>query len=192
MALVVGYWRRSWLQRLIAAPIRWFSPRLGEQVMQLTGRFLEGLQVFVSLRQTAQVLLLSAAWWGSAVVTYYFVGQALGLGLMPWHYLLVMVVSIFGALIPAAPSSVGTFHGFARLGLFLVALDSVDLALAFAALGHALDWLVVCGMGSYFVLRDRLFVRLLQRAPDATPPAARQERFCLAACGVADSAGGTD
>ena len=78
LVLVVGYWRRMWLQRLIAAPIRWFSPRLGDQVMQLLGGFLDGLQVFVSLRQTAQVLLLSAAWWASAVATYYFVGQALG------------------------------------------------------------------------------------------------------------------
>src|SRR5437588_593269 len=49
--LFVGYWRRAWLQRLIAAPARWVKPSLGAKVETLAGRFLEGLQVFASPRQ---------------------------------------------------------------------------------------------------------------------------------------------
>jgi uncharacterized protein (TIRG00374 family) len=179
LALVVGYWRRRWLQNLAAAPVRWVRPAWGDRVALLVGRFLEGLQVFVSLRQTLLVLALSLSWWGANILAFYCVGQALGLDLPPGAYVLVLVVTAFGALIPAAPGSVGTFHGFARLGLYLASLGSGEAALAFAAVTHAVDWLVVSGTGLYFVVRDRLWLVLLpgrrtappRREPAAPPPA---------------------
>jgi uncharacterized protein (TIRG00374 family) len=173
LTLVVGFWRRRWLQNTVAAPVRWVSPKLGDKVALLVGRFLEGLQVFVSLRQALLVLALSLGWWGATIAAFFCVGQALGLGLEPGAYVLVLVVTAFGALIPAAPGSVGTFHGFARLGLYLASLGSGEAALAFAAITHGLDWVLVSGTGLYFFVRDRLFLVLLtsRRAAD-TPRAA--------------------
>lgn len=173
LTLVAGYWRRHWLQRVLAAPVRWLNPALGDKMALLVGRFLEGLQVFVSVRQTALVLLLSGAGWGGTILAFYLVGQALGLGLAPGAYVLVLVVTAFGAVIPAAPGSVGTFHGFARLGLFLVSLGSGEAALAFAAITHGLDWALASGTGLYFVLRDQLLLVLLNARRGTDTPTER-------------------
>jgi hypothetical protein len=170
LVLVVGYWRREWVQRLIAAPANWISPRLGPRVGRLAGKFLEGLHVIASVPQVVQVIALSLALWGAAVFSYYFVGQALGLELPISAYLVVVFATAFGAIIPAAPGAVGTFHGFARLGLYLVAVHSGEIALAFAAVLHATEWALTNLAGLYFLTRDRL--TLLASAPGdphATP-----------------------
>jgi uncharacterized protein (TIRG00374 family) len=164
VVLALGYWRRQWLQKLVAAPLSWLSPRLGERAGALTGRFLEGLQVFVSGRQILAVAALSVAVWGGSVFSCYLVGEALGLGLAAEHYVVVVFTVAFGAVIPAAPGSVGTYHGFARLGLYLVAVQSGEAALAFAVVLHALEWVLVNVTGAYFLYRDRLQVMAAERA----------------------------
>lgn len=175
--LVAGYWRRQWLQRLLAAPAAAVSPALGDKVADVAGKVLEGLQVFRSPGQGLAVALLSGALWGASAVSYYFVGQSVGLGLAPADYVVVVFATAFGAILPAAPGSVGTFHGFARLGLWLVAVHSGEEALAFAALLHAVEWLLMNVTGLYFLVRDR--VTLLgsiredrERSEDAAPPLA--------------------
>ncbi len=154
--LIVGYRRRQLVQRLVAAPLGWFSKKLSERAAGLAGRFLEGLQVFVSAWQFALIALLSAAMWGTSVIYYHFVGNALGLDVALGNYAVVVFTTSFGALIPAAPGSVGTFHGFARLGLYLVAVQSGEAALAFAVVLHALEWSIINLTGLYFLIRNRL------------------------------------
>ncbi len=156
VGLAVGYWRRRWLQRLIATPLAWVKPSLADKASGLAGRFLAGLQVFASTRQVLQVIVLSAAVWGVSVFSCYYVGQGLGLGLRPEHYVVVVFTVAFGAVIPAAPGAVGTYHGFARLGLYLVAVQSGEAALAFAAVLHAMEWVLVTIAGLFFLGRDRL------------------------------------
>jgi uncharacterized protein (TIRG00374 family) len=171
VGLAVGYWRRRWLQRLIATPLAWLKPSLADKAAGLAGRFLDGLQVFASARQVLQVIVLSAAVWGVSVFSCYYVGQGLGLGLRPEHYVVVVFTVAFGAVIPAAPGAVGTYHGFARLGLYLVAVQSGEAALAFAAVLHALEWVLVTLAGLFFLGRDRLQLVAPAR-PRAEPLAA--------------------
>jgi uncharacterized protein (TIRG00374 family) len=173
LVLVVGYLRRAWLQHVLAAPARWVSPGLGDKAAGLVGRFLEGLQVFASPGQVVCTLGLSAALWGAAAGSYYFVGQSLGLNVPAQAYLVVVFTTAFGAIIPAAPGAVGTFHSFAALGLYLVAALSEEQALAFAALLHALEWTLTNAAGLYFLGRDRLHLAAAPEGePHATPTAA--------------------
>lgn len=156
LLLLAGYWRRQQVQRLFAAPVGWFSPKLGDKLNALAGRFLEGLQAFASPLQTVQVLALSVAMWGAAVFSYYHVGRAIGLDLRLEDCVVVVFAAAFGAIIPAAPGGVGTFHGFTRLGLYLVAVHRGEAALAFAALLHALEWTLINVAGLFCLLRERL------------------------------------
>jgi uncharacterized protein (TIRG00374 family) len=154
--MVVGYWRRRWLQRLFSAPARWISPALGDKVSALVGHFLEGLQVFASTGQVVKTILLSAALWLFSVGSYFFVGQALGLDVPLQDFVVVVFTTAFGAIIPAAPGAVGTFHSFAWMGLYLVAMHSAEKGLAFAALLHATEWTLMTLTGLFFLWRDRL------------------------------------
>jgi uncharacterized protein (TIRG00374 family) len=156
LVMALGYWRRAWLQGWFARPIGWVKPALAEKVETLAGRFLEGLQVFASAGQVVRTVLLSLALWGASVGSYIFVGQAIGLDIPAAAYVVVVFSTAFGAIIPAAPGAVGTFHSFAAMGLYLAAVQSGEQALAFAALLHALEWGLMSIAGLWFLWRDRL------------------------------------
>ncbi len=169
LVLVLGYLRREWLRACVAGPLSRLSPKLGERVGDVAVRFCEGLKVFASVRQVGLVTALSFGVWGISVLTCYFVGRGLGLQLAPEHYVVVVFMTAFGAVIPAAPGAVGTYHGFARLGLYLVAVHSGEVALAFAAVLHALEWVLVNVTGIYFLARDRLQILAPKRQSESPP-----------------------
>ena len=85
--------------------------------------------------------------------------SALGLGLAPWHYVLVLVVTSFGALIPACPVQSAPSTASRCWGCLWWRWQQWA-ALAFAAVTHALDWVLASGTGMYFVLRERLWLAL--------------------------------
>jgi uncharacterized protein (TIRG00374 family) len=165
--LLVGYWRRQWLQRAVAAPVGWVSPRLAERVGGLTGHFFEGLQVFRSPLQIFHLLWLSAALWATAVVCFWFVGQSLGLQVSAGDYVVVVFATVLAGIIPAAPGSVGTFHAGAALGLALVGMRNAEAALAYAAVLHALEWVLINVAGLYYLATDRVSLLTSARADDA-------------------------
>jgi uncharacterized protein (TIRG00374 family) len=180
--MVVGYWRRRWLQSLFSAPVRWINPGLGAKVSVLVGHFLEGLQVFASPGQVARTVLLSIGLWAAAVGSYFYIGQSLGLDLPLQDFVVVVFTTAFGAIIPAAPGGVGTFHSFAWMGLYLVAMHNGEKALAFAGLLHAMEWMLMNVTGLFFLWRDRLHLTAVaaqeavpEDASDATPTPAGRE-----------------
>jgi uncharacterized protein (TIRG00374 family) len=174
--MVVGYWRRRWLQKLVSVPARWVSPKMGDKVSGLVGHFLEGVQVFASAGQVVRTVLLSVFMWGASVGSYYWVGQSLGLEVPLQDFVVVVFTTAFGAIIPAAPGAVGTFHSFAWMGLYLVAMHSGEKALAFAALLHAMEWLLMNAAGLVFLWRDRLHLAAVPEGEsDATPTLADRE-----------------
>jgi uncharacterized protein (TIRG00374 family) len=156
LVMAVGSWRRRWVQQVFAAPAGWVSPRLGARVAALVGRFIEGVQVFSSPGQMVRVIGLSICLWGASISSYFCVGQALGIALPLPAYAVVVFTTCLGAVVPAAPGAVGTYHSFARMGLYLVGLYSSEEALAFAVLLHALEWTLTNVAGLYFLGRDRL------------------------------------
>jgi uncharacterized protein (TIRG00374 family) len=172
--LVVGYRFRDRFAGVVTRVGGWVSPALGPKLGALVGKFLEGFQVFATTRQAVQMLLLSAALWGAGVIQYYFVGQALDLGLPPQAFVVVLFTAALGAIIPAAPGAVGTFDAAAWAGLYLVGMHNMEQGLAFAAVLHATEWVLMNVTGLYFLLVDHLsMVAAAARGErDATPIAA--------------------
>src|SRR5262249_34758945 len=126
------------------------------KVAEVAGRFLDGLNVFVSPLQMLKVVALSLGLWGAALGSYYYIGRSQGLDVAFADYAVVLFATAFGAILPAAPGAIGTFHGFARIGLFLVGVHSVEEALAFATVLYAVEWITITLTGLYFLKCDSL------------------------------------
>jgi uncharacterized protein (TIRG00374 family) len=153
---VIGYRSRDWFARALAAPAAWLNPALGSKAAELAGRFLDGLHVFVSPLQVLKVVGLSLGLWGVALGSYYYIGRSQGLDVAFPDYAVVLFATAFGAILPAAPGAIGTFHGFARLGLFLVGVHNIEEALAFATVLYAVEWVTITLTGLYFLKCDSL------------------------------------
>ncbi|MFQ6000262.1 MAG: lysylphosphatidylglycerol synthase domain-containing protein, partial [Anaerolineae bacterium] len=79
--------------------------------------------------------------------------------------LFVMVVVNLGILIPSSPGYIGTFHFFAMSALAVFGAPR-ETALSYAVVSHAMQYLLVTGLGLLFLWRENL--SLLRIGAEAT------------------------
>lgn len=127
--------------------------RLRDQVRGLTQRFLEGLQVLRSGRDTFFILVVSVVLWLMEAWKYWFVMQ--GFAFDQPFYVLVFTCAIvnLATTIPSTPGYLGTFEvaGIESLVLFGVARN---IATSFMLALHAALWFPITAVGAYFAWRE--------------------------------------
>ena len=97
--------------------------------------FTHGLAALRSWRAIAAALTLAAGYWLCILVAIQTWLWSLDIELVWYAPAVVQIVLAFGALIPSAPSSVGTFHFFAKFALTMMGVEAA-LAGSFAVVGH--------------------------------------------------------
>lgn len=124
-----------------------------EGVSRILARLVEGLSLLANPRGIAGTLLLSFVIWALEAVTYWFVGQSMGLDLSPWAVLLTLVVINFGLTLPSSPGFIGTFEYAGVLALSVFGI-SHDEALGFTLVLHAMFIVVLVATGLAFAWVD--------------------------------------
>ena len=108
---------------------RWFEKR--------AETFAEGLAGLQRVSSVIGVLLLTAAFWGLALVNLTLVSTAVGIDL-PWYGPFVVLAFItFGLVVPSTPGNIGTYHFFAAAAMTALGVDATR-ATSFAVVAHAL------------------------------------------------------
>jgi hypothetical protein len=135
--------------------------------------FGEGLQAFRSVQALAIVVVASVAAWTFEAAMYFACGQALGLDLPPFVYLLVVVTATIVVSIPITPAGLGVFE-LAITGLLVAFGVNEAEAAAFAIFSHVMLALPYICAGPIAALAlkvnpsDILFLRI-EPEESATP-----------------------
>ncbi len=153
-------------QRLVAHIIAWIVPsRLRPAVGDLATKFLHGLESLRSPREVMMIFVASVAIWLTETVKYWFVMHAFPFSVsFPVLMLMTAVVNL-ATMIPAAPGYVGTFDkaGIEVLRSFGVA---GNIAAAYTIVLHIALWLPVTLLGLFFMSRESLRWRDIERGVD--------------------------
>jgi uncharacterized protein (TIRG00374 family) len=99
--------------------------------------FGEGLQAFRSVKALFVVVIASVAAWSLEATMYFACGQALGLDVPPFVYLLVVVTATIVVSIPVTPAGLGVFE-LAITGLLVAFGVNESEAAAFAIFSHVM------------------------------------------------------
>jgi glycosyltransferase 2 family protein len=159
LVLIVLMVRRDWTDRLLRLidPLlpRWVASRASNRVHS----FLDGLLFLKNPGQSAAILVLSVlVWWTYALMTYVAFFAFNLQGTLDFRASLVLLtISSIGVAIPT-PGGTGSYHALtaqALQGLFLV---DPSVALSYATITHAVSYLGVTIVGSYFLFRDNVAV----------------------------------
>jgi uncharacterized membrane protein YbhN (UPF0104 family) len=103
--------------------------------------------------------------WALAGLTTYVLMRATHLA-VPWVAALTQLVIVnLGAMIPSSPGGLGVVHYLTILTLSLWAIGSSQ-ALAFALLFHGVPYLLLVGLGAYFLLREGLRLTYLRQSAE--------------------------
>lgn len=138
---------------------------LARRLQGMAVSFVEGIGALRQRSLFLPLFLLSLGVWlleaGSYVVITWSLPLPLSLAERFWAALLVMTLANLGILIPSSPGYVGTFHFFAMTGLLAFGV-SRELALSYAVLAHATQYLLITGLGVTFIWQENLSLTGLQ------------------------------
>jgi glycosyltransferase 2 family protein len=137
---------------------KWFSDRLLPERLQrpfmdITIRFLSGLESLRSFRNVMMIFLTSIVIWLLETVKYWFVMHAFPFEVSFFALMLMNGVVNLATTLPSAPGYVGTFDapGIAVLTLYRV---EQAVATAYTLVLHAALWLPVTLLGAYYMIQE--------------------------------------
>jgi len=149
-----------------------FPEEVTGSFLRATASFITGLHSLKSRRSLVVVALVSVAVWLLEATSYLLMCRAFGIWLSPVQQALaavfLLVVVNLGIMLPSVPGYVGAFQFFAvtALGAFSVPKET---ALAVAISSHAMQYLLVTGIGLYFFAKGNVAFWRFEKAASEGP-----------------------
>jgi len=132
--------------------------------------FADGLDALRSTRDLAAVVLYSLAVWLCEAITFYLVMRSFPLPLQGiqevWGALFLLSIVNLGIMIPAAPGGVGPYQAAAILALGAFGVDK-ELALSVSLVSHSLQYIIITGLGFFFLWREGLSLSRIVRTEES-------------------------
>ncbi len=132
----------------------WFIPqRLRPKVMDISQRFLGGLESLRSPYEALMVFITSVVIWLFETGKYWFVMHAFPFQVSFFALMLMNGVVNLATTIPSAPGYVGTFDA---PGIAVLAAYGVDKALAasYTLVLHVALWVPITALGAFYMARE--------------------------------------
>lgn len=156
----------SWVRPVLSH----FSESVATRVERFLDSFVEGTQTGLKGRILLSTICLTLMTWALLALSFYFIGQAVGLAVSRFAYLLLVTLITLGAAVPALPGQIGTLEFFVVGGLAIFSVDR-EQAISFAILLRLVR-LVPLSLGYVSLVREgsRLSaVGSLRSSPDTAP-----------------------
>ncbi|MCJ7667175.1 MAG: flippase-like domain-containing protein [Anaerolineae bacterium] len=132
---------------------------LADRATQVADSFVEGVEALRRRHLIPSLVLLSTLVWSCETTSYLLLTLAFPISLSPLTRVVaavfVMVVANLGVLIPSSPGYIGTFHFFAMSALAAFGAPR-ETALSYAVVSHAMQYLLVTGLGLLFLWRENI------------------------------------
>lgn len=142
--------------RLVAWGADRFLPgRVRPTLLDVTKRFLDGLESLRSFRNVLMIFFTSIIIWLLETLKYWFVMHAFSFEVSFFALMLMNGVVNLATTLPSAPGYVGTFDAPGIAILTLYGVES-GLAAAYTLVLHAALWLPITLLGAYYMLREGL------------------------------------
>jgi hypothetical protein len=127
--------------------------RFQERILDLSGRFLGGLESLHSPREALMVFLTSVVIWLLETGKYWFVMHAFPFEVSFFALMLMNGIVNLATTIPSAPGYIGTFDA---PGIAVLVAYGVDRALAagYTLVLHVALWLPITALGAYYLAQE--------------------------------------
>ena len=141
-------------ETLVNGLVKIMAPdRFQERILDLSGRFLGGLESLHSPREALMVFLTSVVIWLLETGKYWFVMHAFPFEVSFFALMLMNGIVNLATTIPSAPGYIGTFDA---PGIAVLAAYGVDRALAagYTLVLHVALWLPITALGAYYLAQE--------------------------------------
>lgn len=145
---------------------RWLPARFRGKLAGILGDFRTGIG-FGGLTGVAKISFWTCMIWLGYVSSTYCGMLAFGFdvtyGMNMGDALMVLAITAVGVTIAPTPGAFGVYHGFCKAALVTLFGVPPELAVAYALVTHAGQYLAVMVVGPFFLLRENLSLREMSR-----------------------------
>jgi hypothetical protein len=127
--------------------------RIRPPLLEMTSRFLEGLESLRSFKMVIMIFLTSIVIWLLETVKYWFVMHAFDFEVSFFALMLMNGVVNLATTLPSAPGYIGTFDAPGIAVLTMYGVDDAT-AIAYTLVLHAALWLPITLLGIYYMVRE--------------------------------------
>lgn len=157
------------VSNLIIRVLQFVFPWWKERVARITHSFVDGLSVLYHGSSIAMVLVFSLVIWLMTTLNFWLIGQALGLQIPLYGYVIIVAVTNMASFVPSAPGRFGTLEALSVLVLALFGVDK-NTAVLFPILLRVAQ-LVPILLGYIFLNREGVKILDVQKATKETTTA---------------------
>jgi glycosyltransferase 2 family protein len=160
--------------KMLGLVLRIFPAGIAASILRIVHSFIDGLAALRSRRSLLAISGLSILVWSLEATSYVMLikGFYLPIEGKDQIYAAVFLLTVInlGNIIPAAPGYAGSFEFFAIQALTTFsALVTAETALAVAVVSHAYQYILVTGLGLFFLWREGMSLRTLQKTVAEEP-----------------------
>jgi hypothetical protein len=157
--LLLMLFREEWTLRISESILRPLPQGISDRLKGMLASFILGLHAFRHRSALVRVALISGAVWLCEATAYGVLMRAFNMNFSPSAWVgaavFTLVMINLGILLPSAPGYVGTFQFFTVAALTAFAVPR-ETALSYSFLAHALQYVLITGLGLFFLWRADL------------------------------------
>jgi uncharacterized protein (TIRG00374 family) len=140
---------------------RLLPKKLSLRANEILEKFISGLKVFRHIPSLLLILGWSILIWLVVGISNYFIFLAFDLHPPIQASFILLVIVSLGVMLPSSPGFVGTFHYFVIISLAPFGYGK-NIALPFAIILHASQYLPVTLLGLYYLKKEHLSLKSLE------------------------------
>jgi uncharacterized protein (TIRG00374 family) len=147
--------------RFAAFVLKPFPARIADQATRLMNSFIDGLGIIRDFRSVIMASLYSILVWLPTATIIYILVRSFGIEIPLYGAFLMLVIFVFGTMIPSAPAFVGTIQFCSVAGLSIFNVSQAD-ALSFSVIFHLVSFLPITIVGFIFLFKEGYSLMELQ------------------------------
>lgn len=149
------------VSNLIVRVLQFVFPWWKERVARMTNSFVDGLGVLYHRSSIGMVIILSLAIWTLTTLNFWLIGNALGLNLPLYAYVIIVAITNMASFVPSLPGRFGTLEFLSVTVLGLFSIDK-NVAVLFPILLRIVQLLPIL-LGYFFLNREGVRILDVQR-----------------------------
>lgn len=154
--LIFIKYKHDLLHKFLSKLLSRFGEKHLHKISELINNFVQGLEAFNNFSQIIWIIFLSLGVWIFNFGMYYSVSLVFDLDIPIWKNFFPFLTTIIGVMIPSAPGFIGTFHEFCKQGLLLAGVQDNNIAVSYAILLHAIQYIEITALGLYFLIKENI------------------------------------
>lgn len=132
--------------------------KISLRIKKMYESFVSSFRIVDNSKTMVGTVMLSLGIWLSASFNCYIILNGLNVSIPYYAYFFVVSSGVLGMSIPSTSGGVGVYHAISTSALLLFGIDK-NVALSYALISHAVDFIPNVLLGSFVLIKDTYFTK---------------------------------